>query len=81
MLFLDVHHYLLPDAEDSYFKDKDVKTAQAIFKEQEGKSEHVDYEFRIWKGKKNSFYESMSQPVCMHRDSSRFRCAAKSGGT
>ena len=52
MLFLDVRHYLSPDAEDSYFKDKDVKTAQAIFKGQEGKSEHVDYEFRVWKGKK-----------------------------
>ena len=33
------------------FKDKDVKTAQAIFKEQEGKPDHVDYEFRIWEGK------------------------------
>jgi hypothetical protein len=32
------------------FKDKDVKTAQAIFKEQEGKPDHVEYEFKIWKG-------------------------------
>jgi len=41
--------------EDSYFKDKDVKTAQAIFTEQEGKPEHVDYEFRIWKGTAHGF--------------------------
>ena len=34
-----------------FFEDKDVKTAQAIFKEQEVKSNHVDYEFIIWKGK------------------------------
>jgi hypothetical protein len=33
------------------FKEKDIKTAQAIFKEQEAKSDHVDYEFRTWKGK------------------------------
>ena len=33
------------------FKDKDVKGAQAILAEQESKSDHVDYEFRTWKGK------------------------------
>ena len=33
------------------FKDKDVKTAEAIFKEQEEKPDHVDYEFRVWEGK------------------------------
>jgi len=38
-------------AEDHSFKDKDVETAKAIFKEQEEKPNHVEYEFRIWKGK------------------------------
>ena len=33
------------------FKDKEVKVAQSIFKEQEGKPDHVDYEFKIWNGK------------------------------
>ncbi len=33
------------------FKDKDVKTAEGIFKEQEEKPDHVDYEFRVYKGK------------------------------
>jgi hypothetical protein len=37
--------------EDMAFKDKDVKTAEAIFKDQESKPDHVDYEFKIWKGK------------------------------
>ncbi|KAI0254254.1 hypothetical protein BJV78DRAFT_64272 [Lactifluus subvellereus] len=39
-------------AEDEMsFKDKDVKTAQEIFKEQEVRLDHVDYEFNTWKGK------------------------------
>ena len=46
-----MHHHLLPHAEDHSFKDKDVETAKAIFKEQEEKPNHVEYEFRIWKGK------------------------------
>ena len=33
------------------FKEKAVKEAEAIFKEQEAKSDHVEYEFRTWKGK------------------------------
>jgi hypothetical protein len=33
------------------FKDKDVKTAEGIFKEQEDKPDHVDYEFEVYKGK------------------------------
>jgi hypothetical protein len=33
------------------FKDKDVKTAEAIFKEQGEKPDRVDYEFRVWEGK------------------------------
>jgi hypothetical protein len=33
------------------FKDKDVKMAQDIFKQQEEKPDHVDYEFRVWKGR------------------------------
>ncbi|KAI9443153.1 dienelactone hydrolase endo-1-3,1,4-beta-D-glucanase [Lactarius indigo] len=37
--------------EDMSFKDKDVKTAQSIFKEQEEKPDPVDYEFKIWNGK------------------------------
>jgi carboxymethylenebutenolidase len=46
-----LHHHLLSHAEDYTFKDKDVETAKAIFKEQEGKPNHVEYEFRTWKGK------------------------------
>lgn len=63
------------------FKDKDVKTAEAIFKEQEAKPDHVDYEFNTWKGK--FFFlvmatsRNLMQPS-IHRDSSRLRCAAKS---
>ncbi|KAF8478074.1 dienelactone hydrolase endo-1-3,1,4-beta-D-glucanase [Russula ochroleuca] len=41
--------------EDMAFKDKDIKTAQAIFKDQETKPDHVDYEFRIWKGTAHGF--------------------------
>jgi len=41
--------------EDHSFKDKDVKTAQDIFKEKEEKSDHVDYEFRIWEGTAHGF--------------------------
>jgi hypothetical protein len=33
------------------FKDKDAKTAEGIFKEQEEKPDHVDYEFQVYKGK------------------------------
>lgn len=38
-------------AEDHGFKDKDVKAAEGIFKEQEEKPDHVDYEFQVYKGK------------------------------
>ena len=48
MLFLYVHHHLLGDADDSFFKDKSVKATRAIFKEKE--PDHVDYEFKVWKG-------------------------------
>jgi len=41
--------------EDMSFKDKDVKTAEAIFKEQEENPDHVDYEFRVWKGTFHGF--------------------------
>jgi hypothetical protein len=41
----------LTKAEDMSFKDKDVKIAQSIFKEQEEKPDRVDYEFNIWNGK------------------------------
>ncbi|KAH9179171.1 dienelactone hydrolase endo-1-3,1,4-beta-D-glucanase [Lactarius sanguifluus] len=41
--------------EDFSFKDKDVKTAQSIFKEQEEKPDHVDYEFKIWNGTAHGF--------------------------
>lgn len=34
----------------AYFEDKDVHTAQAIFKEKGAKHDRVDYEFRDWKG-------------------------------
>ena len=36
--------------DDYGFKDKDVKTAEGIFKEQEEKPDHVDYEFQVYKG-------------------------------
>jgi len=41
--------------EDMSFKDKAVKTAEAIFKEREGKPDHVDYEFRVWEGTAHGF--------------------------
>ncbi|KAH9080606.1 dienelactone hydrolase endo-1-3,1,4-beta-D-glucanase [Lactarius deliciosus] len=41
--------------EDFSFKDKDVKTAQSIFKEKEEKPDHVDYEFKIWNGTAHGF--------------------------
>lgn len=41
----------LTNADDMGFKEKDVKTAQAIFKEKEGRPNPVDYEFKIWPGK------------------------------
>jgi dienelactone hydrolase len=44
-------HLLLHIADDHGFKDEDVKTAEGIFKEQEEKPDHVDYEFRVYKGK------------------------------
>ncbi|KAH9049982.1 dienelactone hydrolase endo-1-3,1,4-beta-D-glucanase [Lactarius hengduanensis] len=47
--------------EDFSFKDKDVKTAQSIFKEQEEKPDHVDYEFKIWNGK-SSFLAHPGSP-------------------
>jgi hypothetical protein len=79
VLFLYVHHHLLSNADDAYFKDKSVKAAEAIFKEKEEMPDHVDYEFRVWKGDIPSIcvYESMSHSVRMHRDSSQFRTAAK----
>lgn len=40
-----------PFTDDMGFKDKDVKGARAILREQEVRSDHVDYEFKIWKGK------------------------------
>jgi hypothetical protein len=50
-LFRCVLHLLLHIADDHGFKDKDVKTAEGIFKEQEEKPDHVDYEFQVYKGK------------------------------
>ena len=44
-------HRLLHITDDQFFKDKDVKTAESIFKEQEEKPDHVDYEFRVYQGK------------------------------
>lgn len=41
--------------DDMGFKEKDVKTAQAIFKEQEGKPDQVDYEFKTWPGTAHGF--------------------------
>jgi len=41
--------------EDHMFKDKDVKTAEGIFKEQEEKPDHVDYEFEVYKGTAHGF--------------------------
>ncbi|KAF8478080.1 dienelactone hydrolase endo-1-3,1,4-beta-D-glucanase [Russula ochroleuca] len=41
--------------EDMSFKDKDVQAARDILKEQEEKPDHVDYEFKIWKGTAHGF--------------------------
>ncbi|KAH9997954.1 dienelactone hydrolase endo-1-3,1,4-beta-D-glucanase [Russula vinacea] len=41
--------------DDMGFKDKDVKGARAILREQEVRSDHVDYEFKIWKGTASGF--------------------------
>jgi len=41
--------------EDHGFKDKDVKAAEGIFKEQEEKPDHVDYEFTVYKGTAHGF--------------------------
>ena len=48
------------------FKDKDVKTAQAIFKEKEGRPDQVDYEFKIWNGK-SSFLAYLGSPHQIRR--------------
>ncbi|KAH9997952.1 dienelactone hydrolase endo-1,3,1,4-beta-D-glucanase [Russula vinacea] len=41
--------------EDMNFKDKDAQAARDILKEQEAKSDHVDYEFKTWKGTAHGF--------------------------
>ena len=50
MSVLDVHRYLLPNADDAYFKEKSAEAARAIFKKKEENPDHVDYEFNVWKG-------------------------------
>ncbi|KAF8272180.1 Alpha/Beta hydrolase protein [Lactarius quietus] len=47
--------------DDMGFKEKDVKTARSIFTKQEVRSDHVDYEFKIWSGK-SSFLAHQSSP-------------------
>jgi hypothetical protein len=78
--FLIALHLLSHLAEDHSFKDKDVKTAEGILKEQEDKPDHVDYEFQVYKGKFLFGYEGTSCSIA-HRDSSRFRLSAKFGGS
>jgi dienelactone hydrolase len=41
--------------DDMGFKEKDVKAAEAIFKEKEGKPDQVDYEFKTWTGTAHGF--------------------------
>jgi len=41
--------------DDMGFKEKDVKTARSIFTKQEVRSDHVDYEFKIWSGTAHGF--------------------------
>jgi hypothetical protein len=81
-LFRIALHPLLHIVDDHGFKDKDIKTAKGIFKEQEEKPDHVDYEFQVYKGK---FLLAMKGHVLlipmMHRDSSWFRCATKYDGS
>ena len=61
VFFFDLHYNnLLHIADDHSFKEKDVKTAEGILKEQEEKADHVDYEFRVYKGK---FLLAMTRPV------------------
>ena len=50
-----IHKYSLLITEDMGFKDKDVQVARDIFKKQEEKPDHVEYEFRVWKGNFYSF--------------------------
>ena len=38
------------------FKDKDVKTTRAILADQDVMSDHVEHEFKIWRGKLPSFW-------------------------
>jgi hypothetical protein len=47
--------------EDHSFKDKDVKIAEGILKEQEEQPDHIDYEFRVYQGK--CFGDEVSRPV------------------
>jgi carboxymethylenebutenolidase len=56
----------LTKVDDMGFKEKDVKTAQAIFKEQEGNPDQVDYEFKTWPGK-SSFLAHQSSPHPIRR--------------
>lgn len=41
--------------DDMGFKSKDVKSAQSMFREREGRPDHVDYEFKIWNGTAHGF--------------------------
>ncbi len=50
-LFRCALHHSLHITEDHCFKDKDVKTAEGVLKEQGEKPDHLDYEFRVYKGK------------------------------
>ena len=64
------------------FQDKDVKTAQAILADQEVTPNHVEHEFRIWKGKLPSCWrsEQASFNLMIRRNGSRFRYAAEFEG-
>jgi hypothetical protein len=62
------------------YKDQEVKIAQSIFQEQEVYSNHVEYEFKIWKGKSLFLIPRLiSSNPSVHRDGPRLRYAAKSG--
>jgi hypothetical protein len=62
------------------YTNREAQIARSIFQEQEAYSNHVEYEFKIWKGKSSFLIPRLtSSNPSVHRDSSWLRYAAKSG--
>jgi carboxymethylenebutenolidase len=47
------------------FKDKQAKAAQSYFREQEGRPDKVEYEFKIWNGKSSLIHQGLPHPICL----------------